>query len=290
MGGPACGMAHFPFTKSAALKKLLRFSPRLINRNNAERERPWRLTEKSTFLKKRIHFPTTRECLDRSPEILISLLALRGPMSQTRQDMMEIKPIKRQQRFPLRQRKIQNKHNAAGPQHAVHLEDGRLPIRHIAKAKGDRQHIKRSIRKRQRQSIRLNQPLDPLESRLFQHGQAKIRSGDPGSRTGLLDRQGQVATASRQIQNLRRVARCHKPRQLGSPDKIHPATEQVIRQIVSTGNRSEGASHELRIFLGKLRIHFFSISGQRMVLTRGLEPPRVTPYDPESYASASSAT
>jgi len=27
-----------------------------------------------------------------------------------------------------------------------------------------------------------------------------------------------------------------------------------------------------------------------MVLTRGLEPPRVTPYDPESYASASSAT
>jgi hypothetical protein len=53
------------------------------------------------------------------------------------------------------------------------------------------------------------------------------------------------------------VTRSHKPRQLGSPDKIHPATEQVIRQIVSAGNGSKGASHELRIFLGKLRIHFF---------------------------------
>jgi len=27
-----------------------------------------------------------------------------------------------------------------------------------------------------------------------------------------------------------------------------------------------------------------------MVLTRGLEPPRVAPYGPEPYASASSAT
>ena len=171
--------------------------------------------------------------------------------------MVEVEAIKGQQGLPLRQRKIQNKHNSAGPKDTVHLQNGRLPIRHIAKTKGNRQHIKRSLRKWQSQAIGLDQPLDSLEPRLFQHRQAKIRSGDSRCRAGFLDGQGQVATASRQIQNLRRVTRSHKPRQLGSPDKIHPATEQVIRQIVSAGNGSKGASHELRIFLGKLRIHFF---------------------------------
>ena len=83
--------------------------------------------------------------------------------------MVEIETVKGEQGLPLGQRKIQNKYNSTGPKNAVHLQDRRLPIRHVAKTKGNRQHIKRSIRKGQRQAIRLDQPLDPLEPRLFQH-------------------------------------------------------------------------------------------------------------------------
>ena len=261
MGGPSSGMAHFQFTKCAPTKNLPSF-PRLVNRHHTESEWPRSLAGKATFLQKRIHFSTARECLDRAAEILIRLLALRGPMRQARQYMMEIQAIKRQQWLPLRQRKIQNKHDAAGPENAVHLQDRRFPIRHVAQAKGDRQDIKRIVAKGQRQAIRLDQPFDTLEARLFEHGQAKISSRDSRRRAGLFYSQCQIPAACGEIENFGRAARCHKPRQLGSPNEIHTATEKVVCQIIPSSDRCEGASHELRIFLGKLMVHFFSISGK----------------------------
>ena len=192
MGGPYSGMAHFQFTKGAVLPSF----PCLINRHDAECERPWSLTGKAALLEECIHFPTAWKCLDRAAEILIRLLALSRPMSQAWQYMVEIETVKGEQGLPFRQRKIQNEHDATGPKNAIHLQDRRLPIRHVAKTESDRQHIKRSIGKWQRQAIRLDQPFDSLEPCLLQHRQTKISSGDSRSRAGLFNSQSQVSTAS----------------------------------------------------------------------------------------------
>src|SRR6267154_6109715 len=72
---------------------------------------------------------------------------------------------------------------------------------------------------------------------------------------------------------------------------IDPEAQDLVGTIVASSDASEHLSNRQRICRGEICLHWILVVCPRNnMLTRGLEPPRVTPYGPEPYASANSAT
>ncbi len=200
---------------------------------------------------------------------------------------MQIKPVAPRNHRVLRHREVQ--HNQPPPldQNTPHLKHCQLPISHVSQPERHCHQIERRICKRERQGIRLHKSRDPLPFRLSQHRKAKIRCRHFGFRTCLLQSDCQIPTSRGQIKYSRGVVPRPKSRHPESPQKIQPAAQKMVRDIVARRNRRKRGFYKPGILLLQRGIHWDTPT---CVLTRGLEPPRVTPYDPESYASASSAT
>ena len=177
---------------------------------------------------------------------------------------MQIKPIKTPQHLPPRQRKLQDQHMPARPQHATNLPEPSLPVRQIPQAKRHRDHIETFVCKRKLARVLHRDLAQTFFLGHRQHLLGEIGADHSSVAQPPLQHQSQIPCARRQIEHLARLPRLHNVGRAFPPVKIAPATQGMIRQIVPPGDRSKHAPDTLR-----LRSH-----------NRILQPPTVRQLNP----------
>lgn len=193
---------------------------------------------------------------------------------------------------------------AAWSEHPGHLGDCLRPRCHIAQAKSDSHHIEHPVTEGQPRAVGIHEPVEAFLLRLEHHRLAEVRTGQLGIPTGIAYGESEITTSRGQIQHPARAPSADDGCGARPPQEIHAATQCVICEVVAARDRRKRAANEVRVLLSVRfdgsGLRYRPDSGpkskipksgnQILVLTRGLEPPRVTPCASETHASANSAT
>ncbi len=209
------------------------------------------------------HGGALRENLDRIREIIVSRLFPAYKRSQTRQHIVQIRPVDPAQ-WGRRHREIEHQQMAAGPDDAEHFAKGIRPRSHVAQTESDREDIKRPVSKGQSQAVSHHEVSPPFFAGNLEHGLTEIGPDNQAIRAGDLEAQGQIPAARGQVENAPWIPGLDQAGGTSAPKKIQATAEQMVGKIVAPRNGGEHGAYPLAFIV---RYHFlnpnFLVSRQR---------------------------
>src|ERR1700736_5068291 len=137
------------------------------------------------------------------------------------------------------------------PQYPIHFAKRRFIRSHVPQPEGNGHHVELFVAKRQRQPIGRHQLCESAPARDREHRQAEIGTNETCSRILTADFESKRATAGSHVENRGRLPGSDLSPDMPPPQRVHPKTEQRVRQIISWSNPRKHPLDTVRLFLSE---------------------------------------
>ena len=177
-----------------------------------------------------------------------------------------------------REGEVEEEEVSAGVENAGHFAQGAGPGLHVAQAEGDGDGVEGSVGKGEAGAVGGDERVEAFAGGDLQHGEAEVGADDAGLRKFFLQGEGEVTAAGGEVEDGAGLPWRDETHGAGAPEEVEATGEKMVGEVVARGDATENAAD------------LSGVLHREKMLTRGLEPPRVTPCASETHASASSAT
>ena len=189
---------------------------------------------------------------DRLGQVAVTVGIARHQLAKLRQHLERIPVVGFLQRLG-DGRELQHQQLAARLEHAVHLLERDVLVRHVAQAEGHGRDIKIVVGKRQLLGVadhrgQRHAGIKQTVSPGAQHGFVDVGVDHLTGRADLLGKSHcQVAGATRDVEHARAFAHIGDQHRVGLPGAMQAQRHQVVHQVVARRNRVEHAPYALRL-------------------------------------------